>query len=460
MTSTEQVEANIPESNNCYSTWLIKVGSAFHPLDHPPTIIPLDGRDELILGRQNKAKNRLPSSPGKKIEADPVHRVEIDDRWMSTVHAQLTSSPQGWRIMDLDSANGTFVWGKRSSEEYLQDGDVFETGSTFWVFRQKTEPATVYEDTKGLGLLVTVNPAVAVMHDKLRRLANSKVPILFQGSTGTGKEVLARTLHQLSDRSGKMVVIAPGTLSTTNASLELFGSQNNSGDESQSRQGRLRLADNGTVLLDEIADIPLDTQALLLRVLQAGEVLPVGSDEPISLDARFICTTQHDPETLVDSGKLRADLWSRIKGYILQVPDLKYRIEDLGLLLSIFLKRFKLTHLSFSLAAYRALISYNWPLNIRELERTIESAAALCRDDRIDIHNLPDEIRRYQPVTREVEHTSTENRQKQLIRLLSSHRGNVSAVARAMGYSRMQVHRWMKQLNLDPSEFRRSSNSN
>lgn len=441
MSKPDPMEEPLELENLRTATWLVQVGSSSEPL-REPRIVLLDEVDRVVLGRLDPEAEVEPAS------------IVVADRWMSARHAELERTSEGWRLSDLGSANGTLTWGRRRSTGLLSDGDMFETGSTFWLFRSEVLVHRLPARPVGEGVLATVCPRVIAVHDKLEKMAKSRVPLVIRGATGTGKEVLARVAHDLSGRGGKLVVLDVGTIPPSMVAHELFGVAEGVDGADRPRAGRLRSADGGTILLDQLGDMSSEVQIALLRVLQDGEITPVGSDEPQRVDVRFIATTHEDIEALVQDRAFRADLWSRLKGFVLTVPPLKDRLEDLGLLVARFLRKFELDHLTFSPAAYRALLAYGWPHNVRELERSIESAAALCDGRRIELTDLPPEIQSYRPPEASGERTTEETRERELVRLLAAHKGNVSAVARSMGYSRMQVHRWMKQMNVDPNAYR------
>lgn len=425
-------------------TWLVRVGSARDPTD-PPEVISLERRDRLVLGRSDGPPSQDP------------HRVEVSDPWMSGDHATLELGGTGWILRDLGSSNGTLTWGQPRSSHNLSDGDVFETGSTFWLFRSRVIMDEDFPGPRPDAVIGSLHPDLVAVARKLVRLAKTRVPIMLFGATGTGKEVLARAVHEHSGRTGPFIAINTAAVQSNLVASELFGVEKGAHSMAdRSRQGQIRAAQGGTVLLDEIGDMPLEVQVSLLRVLQEHEVMPVGGDVPVKVDTRFICATHQDIPDMVNRGAFRADLYARLKGGTLSIPQLCERPEDIGRLINIFLRRYYGEDLALSPAAYRALVVYEWPLNVRELEKTIEAAIAMCDGNRIEFEHLPEEIRSYAPPAAHIGRgeTSEKDRERELLRLLTAHRGNVSAVARSMGYSRMQVHRWLKQLQVDPSDYR------
>ncbi len=428
-------------------TWLIRIGSARDP-QQEPEVIHLQGRCRLVLGRMDGPPTMDPD------------RLECRDRWMSGEHAALECGEQGWLLSDLGSANGTLVWGQARSTHILDDGDVFETGSTFWLFRSGVLTSAEIPGPEPDPILCSLHFELTKVARRIARVAQTSVPVMLLGATGTGKEVLARAIHERSGRSGTFVAINTAAVQTNLVASELFGVERGAHSMAErSRVGLIRGAEGGTVLLDEIGDMPLEVQVSLLRVLQENEVMPVGGDTPVPINVRFICATHQDLSELVSEGRFRADLYARLKGATFEIPSLSERREDIGSLLGIFLRRHGAPNLDVSPAAYRALLNYEWPLNVRELEKTIETAIALSDGERIEVEHLQAEIREHKPQRANQQARAPETddaKQRELERLLTAHGGNVSAVARSMGYSRMQVHRWLKQMGLNPDSYRRA----
>lgn len=418
-------------------TWLVRVGLAGAPLTQPE-IYDLDEADRFRIGR--------------------LHQPELNDPWLSADHAEIRNDRSGWELQDLGSSNGTFYWGERRSSAQLSDGDLIETGGTFWIFRsmalENAPPKGPYE-----GPLATLHPPFADELVRLRRVARTRVPMMILGSTGAGKEVLAKEIHKLSHRNGPFVAINTAAVQRTLIASELFGVEKGAHSMAErSRVGQIRAAEGGTLLLDEIGDMPIEVQASLLRVLQESEIIPVGGDNPVKVDVRVVCATHRDLQEMVDSGSFRADLYARLNGCRIVVPDLAERPEDVGLIIGSLMRRFGATDLTFTPAAYRALLAYSWPLNVRELEKALETAIALVDDRRIELKHLPSNIQEHRP---EVLRQTAEGEEleevyeREIVRLMTAHHGNVSAVARSMGRSRMQIHRWLKRLALNPDSFRR-----
>jgi transcriptional regulator with PAS, ATPase and Fis domain len=235
---------------------------------------------------------------------------------------------------------------------------------------------------------------------------------------------------------------------------ELFGYRRGAfSDAREDRPGLIRGADQGTLLLDEIGDLPLASQAKLLRVLQDGQVVALGAAAPVQVDLRVLAATQQHLDELVRAGRFRADLLGRLGGFTITVPPLRERTEDLGLLAATILQR----HAGAAAADYRltadaccALVQRRWPLNVRELDRVLQAALELARAKKeIGVEHLGPE-----PRLAEATELPPAELEAQLRRLLRLRAGNVSAVARELGKARMQVHRWMTQFGIKPGDFR------
>ncbi len=240
--------------------------------------------------------------------------------------------------------------------------------------------------------------AIAGIFEVLRRVAPTNISVLIEGESGTGKELLAKALHENSDRWNKAFrpVNCAGFTETLLES-ELFGHVKGAftgatGD----RKGLFEIADKGTLFLDEIGDMPLNMQAKLLRVIEDGVVIPVGSHKPVVVDVRIISATNHDLGKLVGEKKFRQDLYFRIKGVSVSLPPLRKRPEDIRLLTEFFLKEAVEETGSavkgITDAAIEILAGYEWPGNIRQLRNCIRTMVVMCEKGKLDVQDIPPEI--------------------------------------------------------------------
>ncbi len=388
---------------------------------------------------------------------------------MSVHHAQLqTSDGEAWTIEDQASKNGTFVNGTRIQRATLEDGDVVNVGNTFWVYRGALvclnhgdqAPETRHDAMVVPSSLRTMHGALERDFQLLARVARSETSVLIHGETGTGKELTARAVHELSGRKGPFIPVNCGALAKNLLESELFGARKGAySGATHDRQGLVRAAHQGTLFLDEIGELPADAQSVLLRVLEEKEVLPVGGTHPVAVDLRVVAATHRDLHALMDANAFRPDLYARLIGFQLTLPSLVQRREDLGLLVANILSRIgglKASKLSLQRSAARALFQYSWPFNIRELARSLELAIATLEGDEIRIDSLPPPIREAvaQHHIAEPSEPLPADLRAQLEVQLQRHQGNISAVARSMSTSRSQIRRMIKRLNIDLSAFR------
>jgi transcriptional regulator with PAS, ATPase and Fis domain len=296
----------------------------------------------------------------------------------------------------------------------------------------------------------------------LERVARSLVPIVLLGETGTGKELLARAIHELSQRSGAFVAINCGALPESLLESQQFGHVRGAfSGATRDQPGYARTADRGTFFLDEIGDMPASSQTALLRVLQEGEVVPVGSTRPLRVDLRVLAATHAPLFERAQNGEFRNDLFARLSGFVFHVTALRDRREDLGLLMQALLPELERAArtpspdpIRLQPEVMRAVWQHGWPRNIRELQQALSAAVVLSESGVIGLEHLP--ARASLEVAQRAAAASGEERElEQQLRLrFAEHRGNVTQVAKAMGKARVQVQRWMKRFGIDPSHFR------
>jgi transcriptional regulator of acetoin/glycerol metabolism len=220
----------------------------------------------------------------------------------------------------------------------------------------------------------------------------------------------------------------------------------------EDRPGLVRSADGGTLLLDEIGDLPLSAQAALLRVLQEDEVTPVGGTRPQKIDLRIVAATHRELQALARERKFRDDLLARLSGFVVRLPPLRERREDLGLLTAAILRKASV-ETPLSVEAARALLAYDWPGNVRELEKALQSAAVLSEGEAIELEHLPELL--HTPKESGPLGAEEQGRRDELVTLLRQYAGNVTQVARKMGKARQQIQRWLRRYGLDALHFRR-----
>src|SRR5437660_8334057 len=297
------------------------------------------------------------------------------------------------------------------------------------------------------------SPAMAPVLELIGQIGPSDANVLITGEHGTGKEVVARTLHMLSSRASRpMVTVNTGGLPEGTFESELFGHVKGAFTDARSdRIGRFELADKGTIFLDEIANVPIKQQAKLLRVLETGEMERVGSSKTKSVDARVLSATNADLKVESTKGTFRADLLFRLNTIEIHLPPLRDRREDIPLLAQHFLKgyaqRYRKQAHRFDPAAMQKMLEYFWPGNVRELDHAIERAVLLSQGESIRPSDLGLSDKRES--TSSIEEMSLEEVESLLIRkTLSRYSGNISHAAEALGLSRSALYRRIQKYGL------------
>jgi DNA-binding NtrC family response regulator len=424
-------------------------------LTTPALRVALGNLNEVVVGRDSR---RILIRQGKSAA------ISVPDHEISRKHLVVRRQPAGWEAADLGSKNGILVNGDPARVTTLTDGDVIEAGGTLLMFREDGDPHDADSDRDLAAETTTPIPFRTVSRelehriDQLTKIARASVAVLIRGETGTGKELIARAIHDASGRRGAFVPINCGALPRNLIESELFGHRRGAfSGASEERDGLVRRANGGTLFLDEIAELPEESQVALLRVLQDGEVRPIGASDAIKVDIRIISATHQDIPARIADNRFRQDLYARLAGFEMVLPALRDRREDLGTLIAAILPRLTAQpeRITLHRSAARALLRYAWPLNIRELEQTLRSAVALADTGEIRFDHLSEAIRTYLPPS--IASLRPEDRvlRERVIELLREHDGNVSAVGRAMGKAPIQIRRWCHRMQIELAQFRK-----
>jgi DNA-binding NtrC family response regulator len=318
---------------------------------------------------------------------------------------------------------------------------------------QRLEAENRLLQSEGRPALLAESPAMQPVLQLLTRVGPSDANVLITGEPGTGKEVVARTLHALSLRRDRpMITVNAGGLAEGVFESELFGHVKGAFTDARTdRVGRFELADGGTLFLDEIANVPLPLQAKLLRVLETGEMERVGSSRTQRVDVRVISATNATPDQEVAENRLRQDLLFRLNTIEIHLPPLRERREDIPLLAAYFLamhaRRYRKPLAGFEPAAMRLLSENAWRGNVRELNHVVERAVLMAQEPMIRTADLA--VRAAREGTGRLEEMSLEEVEALLIRkALARHDGNVSHAARALGLSRSALYRRLERHGL------------
>ncbi|HVG37766.1 MAG TPA: sigma-54 dependent transcriptional regulator [Pyrinomonadaceae bacterium] len=313
------------------------------------------------------------------------------------------------------------------------------------------------ERAAALPTMIARSPAMQPIIELVAHIGPSDANVLITGENGTGKDVVARTLHALSPRSAKpMVTVNAGALSEGVFESELFGHVKGAyTDAKHDRVGRFELADGSTLFLDEIANVPLNLQAKLLRVLEMGEFERVGSSQTRRLNVRVLSATNVDLKTEVEAGRFRQDLFFRLNTVEVNLPPLRERGADIDSLAEHFLQqyaqRYRKKLRGFDAAAQDALRAYHWPGNVRELDHAVERGVLMARDEVVKAVDLGLLVRESPAAGggRRLEEMSLEEMERVLIqKALTRFGGNVSQAAEVLGLSRSALYRRMQKYEL------------
>ena len=356
---------------------------------------------------------------------------------------------------------------KNASVLYDSDGEMIGSIETLTdiseLIQQQQEIESLRKSCRldeGFHGMLGESPSMQQMFELIENVSQTEAPVLVYGQSGTGKELVARAIHETSLRSNKpFIKVNCAALNENLLESELFGHEKGAyTGADRTRIGRFEAAHGGTIFLDEIGDIPLSTQVKLLRVLEEKEIERVGDQRPISVDVRIISATNKDLDNLVAQEMFREDLLFRINVFPLNCPPLAQRTEDIPMIVQNFTDQNagkggkSITGLTPE--AMETILSYDWPGNVRELRNAIEYAFVLCPGGWIGKEHLPPKIEGFDPKISSGPKTgphSWENERDNLLKVLRQVNGNQSEAARSLGVSRVTIWKRIKKygLNLD-----------
>jgi DNA-binding NtrC family response regulator len=383
------------------------------------------------------------SPPRVLIGQSPVCEVRLEDRSVSRRHIALEIADRCLRVRDLDSTNGTYLGSTRVIEAYWNEGEVLRLGGTALRLDVLPLPQSEPETTaEGFGPVVGASPQMRRLYPLCYKLADSDVPIIIEGETGTGKEVLAEAIHEMGPRrAGPFVVFDCTEVPQNLVESELFGHTKGAFTGAHdARQGLFEQAHGGTLLIDEIGDLPLTLQPKLLRAIERSEVRRVGGNSRIRFDVRILAATRRDLDHEVQEGRFRDDLFHRLAVARVELPPLRKRRGDIALLARHFAGNQGGDELTPEVLARWE--SAPWPGNIRELRNAVARLLALgdlamaqpVAPDPTDV--IDGVLERDLPLAQARQLVVDAFERRYLERLLDRHDGNVTHAARAAGVAR------------------------
>jgi DNA-binding NtrC family response regulator len=396
-------------------------------------------------------------------------QVKLPGKETSRHHAEIRRDASLHILRDLDSRNGVFINGTRIREAPISLGEVVRLGE--WVGIVIDVPADIVEPDPVFSLLVANlagGPVLRPVLEEAKLAAPSSLPTVILGETGTGKEGVSRAMHEWSGRKGPFVAVNCAALVPSLAEAELFGYRKGAftGADRPS-SGFFRAAQGGTLLLDEIADLPESVQAKLLRALEQREILPLGESFPVSIDVRVLAATQIPLAELVRERRFRADLCARLDGLTILLPPLRERRQEIPFLFSYLLRLHSAGRApEVEPRLVEQLCLYDWPFNVRELDLLVRRLLVLHgHDECLRRSHLPPHILNRSKVgekpatdswaplasaaapaanTPEAHRARRERELAQLTAALRTHNGSVARAAAAVGISRQRAYRLME----------------
>lgn len=433
--------------------------------------MPRRGRSRHVR-RPGRVKLRVLDGPGAGLESvvdrtrvrvgrGPTADVRIDHHSLSGLHFELRLGRHGVELFDLASKNGTVLLGRRVYHAHVHPGDVIVAGDCR-IELVETGDVDVEQSVEARedGLLGISEP-MREMFAILDKVAPREIPVLVVGETGTGKDVVSRALHRRSRRaSGPFEVLDCGAIAQSLAESALFGHRKGAftGAE-EDRVGVFEQADGGTLLIDEIGELPLPLQAKLLRALESGEIVRVGEVKPRRVDVRVVAATHRDLRQMIDEGKFREDLYFRLARFVVELPSLRERgAEEIGHLSRNFLNEIvERDGVSVEIGpdAMAALQQHRWRGNVRELRNVLEQAAVVCDGGVIEPRDLA--LVEYEPrwsrldgLIRSGSYDATHDELDRwlLPRILDECGGNLSEAARRLEVGRKKLTKRMESLGL------------
>lgn len=363
--------------------------------------------------------------------------IVLMDRMVSARHCELRLEDGVLWVRDLGSKNGIYAGGARVDCARLGEGSCFSVGRVACCVRSESESM---ESCLPLPGVVGTSAAMMRVAAQVRRVAKLSIPVLIRGETGTGKEVIAQTIHALSTRKeGIFFGVNVGALPPSLAAAELFGHDRGAfTGAGQVRKGAFQAAEGGTLFLDEIAEAPLDVQVLLLRALERKEVLPLGSDRHVAVDVRIVAATLAGLEEAVAKRRFREDLLHRLAVGTVQLPSLRERKSDIGILAEHFLwqRRDEVGVKRLTPGAMGRLMVHDWPGNVRELSNIVFRAAAQTDGEWVRARDVDVCLAARRTTVGPLSPTAAEA-------LVIACRGNISIAARKCHVARSTFRGWL-----------------
>jgi len=439
-------------------------------------LIHLDKCKLVVVDGPDRGKTLVVDKPIIRIGTNERNQLVLTDNTVSRFHCEIRLQGEEYVLVDRESTNGTYAGELRLREVVLYPNCELLIGNSLVRFEPMVEQIPVFPIARNsYAGLVGGSPRMREVYGVIEKVAGSELTVLIEGETGTGKELIARAVHDRSRRAKSPLVIFDCSAFPENLlESELFGHEKGAFSGAiRTHKGVFERADGGTLFLDELGELPLNLQPKFLRALENGEIRRVGGERAVKVDVRVVAATNRNVATLVEEGKFRQDLFYRLAKVRLPLPGLRERMDDLPMLIDHFLTELRKRGdvparvAGFAPSALDALRQYDWPGNVRELRNVVERAAAFVEGERIQVEDLPSDLQarlghseplglpaftQFDPdenLKDAKERMVALFEREYLVKLLERHNMNISRVARDAGIDRRHVYRLLKKYEID-----------
>lgn len=455
-----------------------------HDIEHTTQLIKSEEAGEVISLRkcqlmviegEDKGKKFRLDKPSIKIGKKEGNDFVLSDKTVSRNHIEIEYTSDSFLLKDMHSTNGTYVNGTKVKEAYLAPGDVIKLGNTSIEFQAFSETAKIEPSSNEVfGGMVAKSRRMRQIFSIMEKISPTFATVVIEGETGTGKDLVARAVHEFSTRKNRpFMVFDCGSVAPNLIESELFGHEKGAFTGAiKSRRGAFEEAAGGTIFLDEIGELPLDLQPKLLRALEQREIRRVGANLPTTIDVRVICATNRDLKKEVAEGRFREDLYYRLSVVKIHIPPLRERPEDVPMIVEKILKDAKFNRIAdgglrvtrVEDDALKVLQRYQWPGNVRELANIIERAVSFAEANTIAKSHLDfvfsemdNEEERTEKLVMDNDLPFKEAKQKlldvfekdYLVDLLKRNNNNLSKAAREAKIDRKHIRNLLKKYGIN-----------
>lgn len=437
---------------------------------HVGRVVELPRLSLVVLSGPTRGREYVMEADRLRIGKAKMNELMLVDDTVSREHCEILREVRGYVVRDRGSTNGTLLDGSEIREAFLKPGAILTVGNVELKVRTFNERIEILpSENDSFGHAVGKSVRMREIFGLMERLAPSDVTILLGGETGTGKDVLARSIHMMSPRSEKpFVVVDCGAVVASLIESELFGHEKGAfSGASDQRHGAFELAHGGTLFLDEIGELPLDLQPKLLRAIEQRAFRRVGGDSEIDVDIRIVAATKRNLRAEVERGKFREDLYFRLAVAPVEMPPLRERREDVPMLVNALIESLpEKGPWQVDDTVLATLRGHDWPGNVRELRNVLARAVVMAQSagsQQLELAPMPSggmhdhavSLSEFDPALsyRETKAAIETLFEKQYVSwLLERHEGNISAAARAADMDRKYLHKLAKRHGVHPSD--------